>query len=188
MTSFILSYFNPLPCHSSCMADDLWLVKRIARVVHSHAVSLGETARRWFPAAAAVVCLVFAGLEQFGDCVSRTRRRRIALMSLAGVMMMVAPAAAQVDCGSGFLAFIGYVRTLSIQAVGMFFIVMILAGVVMKGLPVAGTDRAGNAVLGGVVVALVFLVLAVSLIDLADTAAGGAIELDSGCSTGGSGG
>lgn len=168
------------------MADDLWLVGHIDRMVRNYAASLSATARHRFPAAAAVIGLLFVGLEQFGDRISRTRRRRIALLSLAGAMMMVAPAAAQVDCGSGFLGFISSLRTLSIQAVGMFFIVMILGGVVLKGMPVSGTDRAGNTVLGGVVVSLVFLVLAVSLIDLADTAAGSAIELDSTCSTDGS--
>jgi hypothetical protein len=154
--------------------------------VRNRIASLTHHARRKMPVPAALAGLSFAALEQVGERATSTRRRRIGLLSLAGVMMMVTPAAAQVDCSSGFLQFIGFLRTLSIQAVGMFFIVLILGGVVLKAVPLSGTDRAGNAVLGGVVVALVFLVLAVTLVDLADSAAGG-IDLSSSCSTGGSG-
>jgi hypothetical protein len=154
--------------------------------LRNRVASLNQTVRSRSPVAAAVADLSVRGCERLGERATSTQRRRIALLSLVGMMMMVTPAAAQPNCGSGFLQFIGFVRTLSIQAVGMAFIVLILAGVVLKAIPIAGTDRAGNAVLGGVVVALVFLVLAVTLVDLADSAAGG-IELSSSCSTGGSG-
>ena len=143
--------------------------------IRNRVASLTQLAYRKFPVPAALAGLSLVALERLGERATSTRKRRIGILSLIGTLMMVTPAAAQVNCDDGFLQFIGFIRTLSIQAVGMLFIVLILGGIVLKALPVSGTDRAGNAVLGGVVVAIVFLVLAITLIDLADTAAGGSI-------------
>lgn len=154
--------------------------------LRNQVASVNQTIRRKFPQAAMFASFSLVAGERLGERVTGTRKRRTALLALAGVMVMVEPVAAQASCSGGFLEFISFLKNLSIQAAGMFLIVMILGGMVLKALPIAGTDRAGNAVLGGVVVAVVFVVLAVTLVDIADSVLG--FDLNPECNLGGGGG
>jgi hypothetical protein len=132
---------------------------------------------------AALAGLSFVGFERLGARATSTRRRRIALLSLAGMLVMITPVAAQ-GCGSGPLQFIGDIYSLVTRGAGTIIVTTLILAGALKVLPMRGTNSWGNALIGGVITGVVFLVVGPALLDIADQAS--PINMNAQC-TGGAG-
>lgn len=131
--------------------------------------SLRQIAYQEVPLPAVVASWSFIGLERLGEHATRTRKRRFSLLSVGMMMLFVTPAAAQqISCdGNGVLAFLNDLHTLVSKSAGLIIISMVIAAGVLKMLPMRGTNKMGNALIGGVLVGIVFLVAGPALVDIA---------------------
>jgi hypothetical protein len=130
--------------------------------------------------------LAFYGSEQLGERASSSRIGWIAMFAVPALLIVVDPAAAQVSCSNGPLAFLGDVKTLTIQGVGIALFIMLVSAGGLKAAPFRGTSSMGNSLVGGFMVGVGFLVLGPALIDLADQTT--PIDLSTQCNTGGNSG
>jgi hypothetical protein len=112
----------------------------------------------------------FVGLEYLGDRATSTRKRRVSLLATGLAMMfMTGPAAAQqVSCDSGPLSFLTSIHSLITQSAGTIIVSMVVVAGVLKMVPMRGTNSMGNALVGSVIVGVLFLVVGPALVDLAD--------------------
>lgn len=145
--------------------------------------SYSEEARRRYPMVAALAGLSFHGLERVGDRATGSRTGRTSLLALVALVTITAPVAAQVSCESGFLGFLGALRTMSVQALGLTLFALLAAGVILRAIPVQGTSTAGNVIVGGVIAAVVILIIGTAFIDIGGSFTD--IDLSPQCSTGG---
>ena len=155
--------------------------------VRNRVASLTRLAYREVPVPAALAGLSFVALERLGERATRTRKRRMSLLSLGLTMVMVGPAAAQVGCDSGPLTFLSDLHSLVTQSVGTIVITMVLLAGALKMIPARGTNSWGNALIGSVLVGVVFLVLGPAFVNLADQATGSSVSLSAQCTGGGGG-
>lgn len=135
--------------------------------VRNHVASLREVAYRTVPVPAALAGLSFIALERFGERATSTRKRRLSLLSVAAMMVLVGPAAAQTGCSSDPLAFLSSIHGMIQRSAGLIIGAMVIAAGIMKMIPGRGTNSIGNALIGGVLVGLVFVVVGPALVDLA---------------------
>jgi hypothetical protein len=120
------------------------------------------------PIPAALARLSFAYLEKLGGRATSTRKKRLSLLSLGAMMVLVGPAAAQpAGCSGGPLSFLSSIHSMIQQSAGLIIISMVIAAGIMKMIPGRGTNSIGNALIGGVLVGLVFIVVGPALVDLA---------------------
>jgi hypothetical protein len=139
----------------------------LTTIRNSSVVSLTQVAYQQVPVPAALAGLSFAALERLGERATSTRKRRLSLLSLAAMMVMVGPAAAQAGCGGGPLSFLSSVHSMIQRSAGLIIGSMVIAAGIMKMIPGRGTNSIGNALIGGVLVGLVFLVVGPALVELA---------------------
>jgi hypothetical protein len=135
--------------------------------VRNQVASLKQVAYREAPVPAALAGWSFVGLERLGEKATGTRKRRMSLLSAGLMMMLVGPAAAQVSCDNGALGFLTNLHSLVQQSAGLIIVSMVIAAGVMKMIPTRGTNAIGNALIGGVLVGVVFLVVGPALVDIA---------------------
>lgn len=154
--------------------------------VQSQVASLKQGAYRTAPIPAVLASWSFVGLERLGEKATSTRKRRVSLLSVGLMMAFVGPAAAQVSCSSGPLSFLSKIHSLITQGAGTIIVSMVIVAGVLKMIPMRGTNSWGNALIGSVIVGVIFLVLGPAVIDLADQSTG--INLDAQCTSGGEGG
>ena len=153
--------------------------------VRNRVALLIQLAYREVPVPAAFAGLSFVMLERFGERATSTRKRRLSLLSLAVMMVMGGPAAAQAGCDGGPLTFLSSIHDMIQRSAGLIIISMVVAAGVFKMIPGRGTNSIGNALIGGVLVGLVFIVVGPALVDLA----GQSSPIDpSACGAGGEGG
>lgn len=153
--------------------------------IRNRAASLTRIAYQTVPVPAALAGLSFTFLERFGERATATRKRRLSLLSLAGMMVLVGPAAAQAGCSGGPLSFLSSIHDMIQRSAGLIIISMVIAAGIMKMIPGRGTNSIGNALIGGVLVGLVFVVVGPALVDLAGQSS--PINPDA-CGAGGGGG
>ena len=159
------------------------MIQKLVLALRDWAARTTRTGQQHFPRLTALVGLSFVGFERLGAQATRSRRRRIALMSLAGMLVMVMPVAAQ-GCGSGPLQFIGDIYALVTRGAGTIIVTMLILAGALKVLPMRGTNSWGNALIGSVIAGVVFLVVGPALLDIADQAS--PINMNAQC-TGGAG-
>ena len=111
--------------------------------------------------------LSVAALERFGERATSTRKKRLSLLSLGAMMILVGPAAAQTGCGSDPLTFLSSIHGMIQRSAGLIIGAMVIAAGIMKMIPGRGTNSIGNALIGGVLVGLVFVVVGPALVELA---------------------
>lgn len=157
-----------------------------SKTVRTQLVSLKQTAYREIPLSAALAGLSFRACERLGEWVTDSRKGRLSLLSLVAMMLFSGPAAAQAGCGSGPLQFLGSIHQLVTQSAGTIIITMVIAAGVLKMLPMRGTNSWGNALIGSVIVGVVFLVLGPAFVDLADQSSS-AVNMNAQCTGGGGG-
>ena len=145
--------------------------------------SLQRLAYQRVPIPAALAGWSFVGLERLGERATSTRKRRMSLLSAGLVMMLVGPAAAQVGCGNNALGFLSDLHSLVQQSAGIILGAMVIAAGIMKMVPTRGTNAIGNALIGGVLVGLVFLVVGPALVDIAGQSS--PVEMTAQCGGGG---
>ena len=131
----------------------------------------------------------FVGLERLGERAMSTRKRRVSLLTAGLAMMfMTSPAAAQqVSCDSGPLSFLSSIHSLITQSAGTIIVSMVIIAGVLKMIPMRGTNSIGNALVGSVIVGVLFLVVGPALVDLADQSTD-AVSMNAQCTGGGGGG
>jgi hypothetical protein len=174
-----------LPSHRSDMANSHTArSERAIQQVRNRAATLRRIAHRHIPVPAALAGLSFAALERFGERATSTRKRRLSLLSFATMMVLVGPAAAQAGCGSDPLTFLSSIHGMIQRSAGLIIGAMVIAAGIMKMIPGRGTNSIGNALIGGVLVGLVFLVVGPALVDLA----GQSSPINPDACTGGGGG
>ena len=157
--------------------------------VRNRVASLTRLAYREVPVPTALAGLSVVALARLGDRATATRKRRVSLLSLGLMMVMSGPAAAQqVGCGSGPLQFLSALHSLVTQSVGTIVITMVLLAGALKMIPMRGTSSWGNALIGSVLVGIVFLVLGPAFVNIADQATGSSVSLTAQCTGGGGGG
>lgn len=144
--------------------------------------SYSERVRRRYPMAAAVGNLSIQNLERLGERTTGSRMGKIALLAFVALVLFAAPVAAQ-SCTKGILGFLGALKTMSVQALGLMLFALLAAGVILRAIPVQGTSTAGNVILGGVIAGVVILVIGTAVIDIAGQFTD--IKLAAKCSTGG---
>ena len=155
--------------------------------VQSQVASLKQMAYRKVPIPAALAGWSFIGLARLGETATSTRKRRLSVLSVGLVMAFTGPAAAQATgCESGPLSFLSNIHSLITQSVGTIIVSMVIVAGALKMIPMRGTNNWGNALIGSVIVGVLFLVLGPALVDLADQSTG--INLDAQCTGGGGGG
>ncbi|WP_273837460.1 hypothetical protein [Halococcus sp. PRR34] len=155
--------------------------------VQNRVASLKQGAYRKAPVPAVLASWSFVGLERLGEKATSTRKRRMSLLSVGLMMTFVGPAAAQeVSCGSGPLSFLSRIHSLITQGAGTIIVSMVIVAGVLKMIPMRGTNSWGNALVGSVIVGVLFLVLGPALVDLADQSTD-AVSLDAQCTGGGGG-
>jgi hypothetical protein len=155
-------------------------------MVRNRVASVTQLAYQKVPVPAALAGLSFVALERLGERATSTRKRRVSLLSLGGMLVLVSPAAAQVNCGgNGPLAFLGSLYNLVTMSAGTIVISMVILAGVLKMVPMRGTNSWGNALVGSVLTGVAFLVLGPALVNLADQATG--INLNAQCTGGGGG-
>lgn len=153
--------------------------------VRNRMASFAQFAYREIPVPAALAGLSFVALERLGDRATRTRKRRMSLLSLLGMVFLVGPAAAQsVSCSDGPLAFLGALYNLVTMSAGTIVVAMVILAGVLKMLPMRGTNSWGNALIGSVLTGVVFLVLGPALVNLAGQSTS-AVSLSAQCTGGG---
>jgi hypothetical protein len=156
--------------------------------VQNQVASFKRVAYREAPVPAALAGWSFVALERLGEHATATRKRRMSLLSLGLMMTMTGSAAAQVGCDSGPLTFLSDIHSLVTQSVGTIVITMVLLAGALKMIPARGTNSWGNALIGSVLVGIVFLVLGPAFVNLADQATGSSVSLSAQCTGGGGGG
>lgn len=156
------------------------------KTIQNCVASLTRLAYRKVPVPTALAGLSFMMLGRLGERATATRKRRVLLLSLAGVLLMAVPVAAQVDCSDGILGFIGALRTMSVQALGLMLFVLLAAGVILRAIPFQGTSTAGNVIIGGVIAGVVILILGTAVIDIGGQFTD--IDLSPQCNAGGGSG
>lgn len=129
--------------------------------------SYRDVARRRHPMGAAAANLSFRGLESIGERATGSRTGRTSLLALVAVVAFAAPAVA-VSCKAGPLSFLAKIHGLITMSAGTIIISMVIIAGVLKMIPMRGTNSWGNALVGSVLVGILFLVVAPALIDLAD--------------------
>jgi len=149
--------------------------------------SLRQIAYQEVPLPAVLASWSYIGLERLGEHATRTRKRRLSVLSVGLMMLFVTPAAAQqISCdGNGVLAFLNDLHTLVTQSAGLIIVSMVIAAGVLKMLPMRGTNSMGNALIGGVLVGIVFLVAGPALVDIAAQSTD--VKMDPQCGGGGGG-
>lgn len=145
--------------------------------------SVTQTVRREVPQAAVFASFLAVALERLGARAPATRRRRMSLLVVAATMMMVRPAAAQANCNQGVLGFLSELQEITIEGAGLILFALIAAAAILKALPLRGTDRAGNMVIGGVIVGIIFFVVGPAIVDIAATFS--PIDMAQSCTVGG---
>jgi type IV secretory pathway VirB2 component (pilin) len=135
--------------------------------VRNRVASLTRLACQEVPVPAALAGLSFTALERLGERACSSRKRRLSLLSLAAMMVLVGPAAAQAGCSGGPLTFLSSVHSMIQRSAGLIIVSMVIAAGIMKMIPGRGTNSIGNALIGGVLVGLVFLVVGPALVELA---------------------
>jgi hypothetical protein len=154
--------------------------------VQNQVASLKQVAYRTAPIPAALASWSFIGFERLGEKATSTRKRRLSLLSVGLMMVFVGPAAAQATgCKSGPLSFLSNIHSLITKGAGTVIVSMVLVAGVLKMIPMRGTNSWGNALIGSIIVGVLFLVIGPALVDLADQSTD--LKLNSQC-TGGSGG
>jgi hypothetical protein len=154
--------------------------------IHDRVASLKQAAYRRAPIPAALASWSFIGLERLGEKATSTRKRRLSLLSVGLMMVFVGPAAAQQSgCKSGPLSFLGDIHSLITKGAGTVIVSMVIVAGVLKMIPVRGTNSWGNALIGSIIVGVLFLVIGPALVDLADQSTD--VKLDSPCTGGGGG-
>lgn len=147
--------------------------------------SLTRTLQRRFPLAVGLLTVAFYGSEQLGERASRYRLTWVALFAIPVVLFAIDPVAAQVDCGSGPLAFLGDLKTLIVEGMGIIlFGILTLAGL-LKMVSIKGTNRIANAFLGGFFIGVLFYVLGPAVVDIADSST--PVDMSTQCNPGGGG-
>jgi hypothetical protein len=131
-------------------------IASLTRLVYQHA-----------PVPATLAGLSFAYLEKLGGRATSTRKKRLSLLSVAAMMVLVGPAAAQAGCDDGPLAFLGSIHSMIQRSAALIIGSMVIAAGIMKMIPGRGTNSIGNALIGGVLVGLVFVVVGPALVELA---------------------
>lgn len=112
----------------------------------------------------------------------------VALLAIVAPLALVDPVAAQEACASQFGQMTAALENGAANLLASFLIIAIVAAVVIKAVPIPGTNRWGNAAVGGVFAAIIVLVALFSVAEFA--AAYSPIDLSSSCGgvTGGGGG
>jgi hypothetical protein len=155
--------------------------------VQNRVGSLKQVAYREAPVPAALAGWSLIGLEALGERVTSTRKRRVSLLSLGMMLFMGGPAAAQqVSCDSGPLSFLSSINSLITQSAGTIIITMVIAAGILKMIPMRGTNSWGNALVGSVIVGVLFLVIGPALVNIADQS-NTAVNMDPQCTGGGGG-
>lgn len=145
--------------------------------------SVKQSLRQQFPLAVSVAEVSLIGCERLGERASESRVGHFGIISLAALLLVADPAAAQLSCDSGLLKFFSDIQTLTVQSVGMLLFIMLVSAGGLKALPMRGTDKWGNTAIGGVIVGVTFFVLGPALVDLADSAT--PVDMSQECNTGG---
>lgn len=154
--------------------------------VRNRVVTLSHAGIKWFPVPTVIAGLSFVGLERLGARASKSRTGRRSLVAIAAMMAMIGPAAAQANCSDGVLGFLTEIQEITIQGAGLILFALIAAAAILKALPIRGTNSAGNVVIGGVIVAIVFYVVGPAVVDIASTFS--PIDMSQGCTVGDGGG
>lgn len=162
-------------------------------MVRNRIGSLTRIARTHLPLPAALASVSFVACERLGARVSGSRTGRLSLLGLIALFVMVGPAAAQEDgggggasCGSGPLTFLSDIYSLITTSAGLIIVSMVIVAGVLKMIPMRGTNSWGNALVGSVIVGIVFLVLGPAVVNLADQSTG-AVDMSVQCTGNGSG-
>ena len=156
--------------------------------IRDRVASLKQTAYREAPVPAALASWSFFGLERLGEKATNSRKRRMSLLSVGLMLFVAGPAAAQqVSCSSGLLSFLSRLNSLITRSAGTIIISMVVVAGILKMLPMRGTNSWGNALVGSVIVGVVFLVVGPALVNLADQSTD-AVNMDAQCGGGGGGG
>jgi hypothetical protein len=140
---------------------------RAIQQIRNHAATLRRLAYQRAPMPALLTGLSFAYLEKLGGRATSTRKRRLSLLSVAAMMVLVGPAAAQAGCNDGPLAFLGSIHSMIQRSAALIIGSMVIAAGILKMIPGRGTNSIGNALIGGVLVGLVFVVVGPALVELA---------------------
>jgi hypothetical protein len=146
--------------------------------------SFTQPARRQFPLAMGLFALAVAGSEHLGERASHSRFVWVGLGAIPVVLFAIDPAAAQVACNEGMLAFLGDLKTIVVEGMGILLFVILVAAGLMKMSSFKGANRAGNALLGAFFIGVGFYVLGPALIDIADSAT--PVDMSTQCNAGGS--
>ena len=152
--------------------------------LRNQVASLRRYANRRAPIPAALGGLSVVALASIGERATETRKRRLSLLSVAAMMVLVGPAAAQAGCSGGPLSFLSSIHGMIQRSAGLIIGAMVIAAGIMKMIPGRGTNSIGNALIGGVLVGLVFIVVGPALVDLA----GQSSPINPDACTGGGGG
>ena len=152
--------------------------------IQARLVSLKQVAYRKAPIPAALAGWSFVALAHLGERATGTKRRRVSLLSLGMMLLMGGSAAAQAGCGSGPLQFLSDLHSLITQGAGTIIISMVIVAGVLKMIPMRGTNSWGNALIGSVIVGVLFLVVGPALVDLADQSTT-AVNMNAQCTGGG---
>ena len=153
--------------------------------VRNRVAALRRFVYREVPIPAVLASWSFVSLERLGERATRTRKRRLSLLSLGLMMVFAGPAAAQqAGCGSGPLKFLGKINALITKSAGTIIISMVIIAGILKMLPMRGTNSWGNALIGGVIIGVVFLVVGPALVNLADQSTD-AVNMNAQCGAGG---
>lgn len=159
------------------------ITDRLSTTLLPRAASLSRTLQRRFPVVMGLLTIAFYGSEQLGERASRSRLTWVALFAIPVLLVAIDPVAAQVECGSGPLAFLGDIKTLIVEGMGIILLgILTLAGG-LKMVSIKGTNRIANALLGGFFVGVLFYVLGPAVVDIADSAT--PIDMSTQCNPGG---
>lgn len=164
-------------------SDDQSMTAGILGHVQALGASFKQFFRRHFPVAAAFAEASFIGCERLGERASRSRAGWIGMFAIPMLLLIVQPAAGQVNCNQGMLKFLSDIQTLTVESVGILLLVILIVASALKAAPVKGTDTWANSLIGGFLGGVAFFVLGPALIDLADAAT--PVDLSSTCNTGG---
>lgn len=146
--------------------------------------SVKPTARRQFPLGMGLLALGVAGSERLGERASQSRFVWVGLGAILILLFAIDPAAAQVNCNQGMLAFLGDLKTIVVEGMGILLLVILVGAGLMKMSSFKGANRAGNALLGAFFIGVGFYVLGPALIDIADSAT--PVDMSTQCNAGGS--
>ena len=123
--------------------------------------------RRHSPLAAFAVDSCGSVGQRVTGVIGRRAASGITALLLVATTPVLAQQGGGVSCGSGILGFIGALQSLTVQSAGMIIVAMLIVAGLAKMMPVQGTNRLGNALIGSVIVGLVFFVFGYALVDIA---------------------